>query len=511
MEEKSELSRALGEGDPEKVAKLLSEGAALGYVREGGYDALLDVVYGRDLSRDPRLLDLLRLLIARGASLNGVSVHRESALFRLSSTGRFDAVRLLLEAGADETRLAWTPLIRAIALGSLAEVDALVAAGAPLEDVDGAKRTAWLVALLAGDLEKARRLLDGGANELACGPSGEPPLFYAIDGHHPDLVRWLLERGHDVEWKDRSGTTALKQAIEHDDLGCVDVLLAAGADLGRGMFDSALSEARSSEIARRLLDAGADPADLSRDGARALLGFDPDDEDYDPGLIDATEDDYRRGGAPRFGITNPERIHEPFWEAMIRAGVGAYAAKKRFDNEELHGLGPIWCAHRFGQSLTFLSDDRIVQIGGEHEDFSDPDFCIYNDVFVHGPGGALAIYGYPKADFPPTDFHTATLSGSRLYVIGSVGYQGTRRFGETPVYRLDLDTMHMERLAADGDGPGWIGRHRADLVAPDEIRVSGGRIARLVDGKETFVDNSDVFVLDIERLRWRRETPPQDR
>jgi hypothetical protein len=25
-----------------------------------------------------------------------------------------------------------------------------------------------------------------------------------------------------------------------------------------------------------------------------------------------------------------------------------------------------------------------VQIGSEHEDDYDPDFCIYNDVFVHG-------------------------------------------------------------------------------------------------------------------------------
>jgi hypothetical protein len=33
---------------------------------------------------------------------------------------------------------------------------------------------------------------------------------------------------------------------------------------------------------------------------------------------------------------------------------------------------------RFGQSLTLLPDCRAVQIGGEHEDWYDADFCIYN-------------------------------------------------------------------------------------------------------------------------------------
>ena len=44
--------------------------------------------------------------------------------------------------------------------------------------------------------------------------------------------------------------------------------------------------------------------------------------------------------------------------------------------------GPVWCFSRFGTSLTELPDGRFVQIGGEHEDFYDPDFCIYNDVTV---------------------------------------------------------------------------------------------------------------------------------
>jgi hypothetical protein len=40
-------------------------------------------------------------------------------------------------------------------------------------------------------------------------------------------------------------------------------------------------------------------------------------------------------------------------------------------------------------SLTLLPDGRAIQIGGEHEDYYDPDFCIYNDVFVHEPDRSI--------------------------------------------------------------------------------------------------------------------------
>jgi hypothetical protein len=127
---------------------------------------------------------------------------------------------------------------------------------------------------------------------------------------------------------------------------------------------------------------------------------------------------------------------------------------------------------------------------------------------LHGADGSIAIYGYPEATFPPTDFHTATLIGDHIYVIGSLGYQGTRRFGETPIHRLDLRTFRMERLDAGGDAPGWIFQHRATLAAPREIRISGGQIARLVDDKEDHAKNTDRFILDVDALRWRREAPP---
>ena len=166
---------------------------------------------------------------------------------------------------------------------------------------------------------------------------------------------------------------------------------------------------------------------------------------------------------------------------------------------------PIWCAQRFGQSITFLPDGRIVQVTGEHEDGYDPDFCIYNDVFVHAPKGDVAIYGYPESVFPPTDFHTATLIGDNIYLIGSLGYPGTRQYGKTLVYRLDTTTLQIERVETSGNEPGWIYKHRAISSTPHEIRIFGGEILSSADDREAHSNNSKAFILDIERRVWRSE------
>lgn len=252
----------------------------------------------------------------------------------------------------------------------------------------------------------------------------------------------------------------------------------------------------------RLLEAGADPANISYEAQRNLLGL--GDEDTTP-LETVSLDDFRSGHARVFGKDNPERMHVPFWDAMIRAGVYAYTPWAYFAKTFPEATRPVWCARRFGQSLTFLPDGRVIQIGGEHEDFYDADFCIYNDVFVHETDGSITIYGYPESVFPPTDFHTATLLGEYIYVIGSLGYQEQRQFAVTLLYRLHIHTLRMEPLDTQGEGPGAIYKHRASVVSPREIRVWGGKIMTTDADEEKHEDNHKAFVLDVEKLVWRRE------
>jgi ankyrin repeat protein len=498
----ADLQSALEGGDPEAVAALIAAGADIHYTDDHGYNALIHTVHGRDVARDGRLLDLLQLLISHRVDLNGITTYKESALRVLSRIGRFDGVRLLLAHGADKGQLQWTPLIEAVALGSAEDVEDLARAGAPLEERDWWSRTAWLVALLVGDIAKARFLRSLGANTAVRGRCGTTPLSYAVAGHHPDMVRWLLAIGQDVDQADDFDTTPLMEAVEQSDLECIAALVEAGADVDReSKAGSVLGRADTKVAALKLLDAGADPRRLSYAGQRALCGL----PEPSTTLLRVSEGQFREAHGRVFGAANPERMQKPFWEGMVRAGISAFEAAQAFDPGCQHAYSPVWCAMRFGQSITFLPDGRIVQIGGEHEDYYDPDFCIYNDVFVNGVDGSISIFGYPEEVFPPTDFHTATLVDGGIYVIGSLGYLRKRRYGETPVYRLDVETLRMQRIDTHGEAPGWIYDHRTDRIRPGLLRVSGGKLVTTDAKTETHQENTAGFLLDVRRALWGRE------
>jgi hypothetical protein len=192
---------------------------------------------------------------------------------------------------------------------------------------------------------------------------------------------------------------------------------------------------------------------------------------------------------------------------MIRTGGNAYSARKKFNDEDpFEDSGAVWCYERFGSSLTPLNDGRFVQIGGEHEDYYDPDFYIYNDVVIHDGKGSFQIHGYPRDIFPPTDFHSATLCRDGIYIVGCLGYVKQRRPGFTPVHRLSLDSWKIEPVKTVGEMPGWIHDHQASYDPKrNAIRISGGQIHVIGDDEEfQLVPNRLQYELELSRLEWRR-------
>jgi hypothetical protein len=204
--------------------------------------------------------------------------------------------------------------------------------------------------------------------------------------------------------------------------------------------------------------------------------------------------------APRVGTANPERLTNPVWAWIARdPEMNAYIANKHADGPSSLAAGPCWCNSRFGQSRTELADGRVIALAGEHEDYYDPDFYIYNDAIVETPDGGLEIYGYPRDAFPPTDFHTATVVGDRIILVGSLGYAGERG-SETQLLALDTRTLAMSRLAATGESPGWLYKHTAELDA-GSIVVRGG----MRDADDS-VENIDDYALALDSMMWTRLT-----
>ncbi|BAY09917.1 ankyrin repeat domain-containing protein [Calothrix sp. NIES-2098] len=497
------LGLAVQSGNLDKIQLILDAGADINYQTSKGYDVLIDAMHGRDILQDENLISTLNLLISKGASINGKSSYGETAIKAAAHVGRFDAVKLLLNAGANPEQLGWTELMHAIVFGSVEQVKLLLEQSAQQDVRDSWQRTPWLLSLQVGELAKAKLLLATGANLNDTGICGKTPLMYAIESDRPDILQWLIAEGCDIEATDDFGNTALMLAAERGATDCVRILLAAGANSSRSddYDNKAIKMASNLEIVKMLVATGEDLSDINDDMRRSLTGI----ANNKFSLSQLSPEQYFAGKHPRFGKTNPELMDVPFWRAMIYDGCSAYAAKNLFNDTE-NWQDKAWCYQRFGRTITQLPDGRIVEIGGEHEDYYDPDFCIYNDVVVYQGDGSFQIFGYPQDVFSPTDFHSATLVGDYIYIIGNLGYVDTRISDETPVYRLNCHTSKIEKLETTGEKPGWISSHKAYYREPDKIYITGGKLCVIDEEKSDYIDNSDDYVLDLLNLTWSRTT-----
>jgi hypothetical protein len=235
---------------------------------------------------------------------------------------------------------------------------------------------------------------------------------------------------------------------------------------------------------------------------------------------------------PRFGKSNPERMNLAFWEWMIlaypnppkegdryartwgvisRNGInksvhGPWKARDYFGILDSREDAPIWTFHaRDGYTSTELSDGRTIFIGGEHEDYYDPDFYIYNDVIVFNPNDSIDIYGYPKKIFPQTDFHSATLLYDEIIIIGNFGYPEDRRIGEIQVCLLNIKNFKIKQIKTFGEKPGWIHGHSALLTKDKKsIIIKNGEID--IGEDWPLIENIDEWKLLIDDWKWERMT-----
>jgi len=459
---------------------------------------LLKAIYANG---DNLLADVQEYL-DKGADPSACTKYGETPLRVASNNGRFDVVKLLLEKGADETQLEWTDLFHALAFGSSSEVEELITGGADLEVRDRWSRTPFLFSILVGDRDKIKLLMDAGAKRDVVGRCGKVPVVYAIQKDDAALLKWMIDEGFDFEQIDEFKGTPLMVAAQYSALECIKVLIDAGADILKtnDIPEQAIEVAYDLQVIRVLLNAGADIINVNAKMRAEMLGYRVGE------APDISREDYVIGRERLFGSSNPDRTINPFWLAMVKGGANAYRARAMFEKkEEIYKYRqPVWCYDRFGKSLTPLADGRFIEIAGEHEDSYDPDFCIYNDVFVHSGDGQCEIYTYPRDVFPPTDFHTATLIDGQIYIIGSLGYAEDRRPEVTPVYRLDIKSMKIEKLETSGDMPGWINSHKARFDGTSNILIKGGMLCTKEEGDGSYVANVSEHSLCVKSLKWSK-------
>jgi uncharacterized protein len=216
---------------------------------------------------------------------------------------------------------ALTPLVYAVRSNDLPSVEALLAAGADVNQVTGYGWSPLLVATQNRYYKLGAFLLDHGADPNLPNKGGWVPLYLATDNRniesgdypvrksdmdHLDFIKLLLDKGANVnarvkdstetrtvftnQWLDENGATAFLRASQSGDLVLMKLLLARGADpniattlgvtalhvaAGIGWVEGITYEwspKDTLEAVKMLLDLGLDPNGQAETGRVALHG-----------------------------------------------------------------------------------------------------------------------------------------------------------------------------------------------------------------------------------------------
>ena len=186
-------------------------------------------------------------------------IHRNTSLHEAVEEGRADVVQVLIDAGADieeKDSEGRTPLLLACWSGYLDAVKVLVQAGAELRVADHNGRTCLTLASCEGHTETVRYLVSLGQVDVDQGGgdrSGNTALHEAVGQNHADVVQVLIDAGADIEKKDSSaGRTPLFHACKEGYLDIVKVLVQAGASVtdhnGRTCLTAAVEEVHTETV-----------------------------------------------------------------------------------------------------------------------------------------------------------------------------------------------------------------------------------------------------------------------
>ncbi|HUS37400.1 MAG TPA: ankyrin repeat domain-containing protein [Verrucomicrobiae bacterium] len=260
--------------DAAQVAPFIDHGADINATNNAGLTPLMKAVWD---------LDKTRLLIQRGANVNAASKNGNTPLISASfAHGSSEIVKALIKAGAHVDAANGLGGNAVVAAAEAGDVNTLRVLLDHRGDPDsrthvvesGSEATAMMIAAQKGHTDCVKLLLERGAKlnlrtehgnalnfaafcdrrEVARllldrgidvdvpgqrvvsfrrGDKGFTPLIYAClsERNDPTLVKWLIERGADVNAKASTGETALSVAQQRGNTKIVATLLAAGAKM----------------------------------------------------------------------------------------------------------------------------------------------------------------------------------------------------------------------------------------------------------------------------------------
>jgi ankyrin repeat protein len=171
-------------------------------------------------------------------------------------------------------------LIEAASAGRVDEVARMIQSGAPLDAQDAQGRSALLRAVAGDHVSVAKVLLEAGASPNTQAANRDTPWLLAGALGRAEIIAAMLPRKPDLSIRNRYGGNALIPACERAHVEAVKLLLTSGIDLDHvnDLGWTCLLEIvilgdggpRHQQVARLVLDAGANPSLADKDGVTPL-------------------------------------------------------------------------------------------------------------------------------------------------------------------------------------------------------------------------------------------------
>ncbi|MEM9598879.1 MAG: PQQ-binding-like beta-propeller repeat protein [Acidobacteriota bacterium] len=201
---------------------------------------------------------------------------------------------------------------------------ALALAPAALADGDAATLdTNLLAAARDGDLERAKTLLDAGANVEAAERHGITALLVAAGSGHVEIVRLLVERGADIHARERFwGTTVLGRLIGGGEWDTARWLAGLGAQADTRQLMTAVSSGPP-DLVKVLLEARETVYAYERDDALAMArAASSEDLVTILGSLEVAE------GVPAYPLSPSDlEAHTGVYDGALAGGDAAHSAR----------------------------------------------------------------------------------------------------------------------------------------------------------------------------------------
>lgn len=272
------LNLAVFCGDFEMAQKLLDEGEDINRIDPSRNCTILYDLFNQDYNIPQETREKsARWLMAHGADVTRGNMsswegHAPSSLHAIAAHGSLDLLKEAMgkvDAAKLRDMYAWDLVVGASSAGNMDNLSFVI------NELDGSKigrnilDEALGVAAECNSLEAMKLLLKQGAS-----PDGRasswPPIYRAIEYGHPDLAKWLVENGANVNIQTVERVTPLMWAIKRDFRELAEYLLEHGADVHAKDLELSFTPmhyaAKTGNVAilKRLLAAGADKNAVDR-------------------------------------------------------------------------------------------------------------------------------------------------------------------------------------------------------------------------------------------------------